>query len=100
MQELLFVTVLFSAFAFLALSFAVKKWPVPLISFILFLTAGVAGMNVQNTFCVEVIGAIQCQTQSTFNYEMPWLAGAMCLLCVVLLFIRIMRDEKPDDKDV
>jgi len=94
MQELILVTLTILAFTFLGMQFIIKKWPVPFISFILFIFIGFGAANTQNVFCAEIIGVFQCMTNSLFNSETIWLAGIFALLSIILTVFRYISNPK------
>lgn len=100
MQELLLLVTVFFAFKFLILGFEVKSWPLPLVAALLFVFAGYAAMNVQNVFCTEVVGSLQCITRSTFNTELVVIMGAMALFSMVVGVLRIMQANEEQHEEV
>lgn len=92
MQEAILITILTLALCFLGLNFVVKKWPVPLISMILFIFVGFGAANTQNVFCAEIVGSFDCVTNSTFNNELVILAGVFVLIAAIMAILRYVSE--------
>ena len=88
MQELLLFGVLIGAIALIVASFFTTKWFSLALAFILSLIGGYSSFVVQNTFCAEVVGALDCITTTTYNFELVLVFGSLALLSMVMMFLR------------
>lgn len=89
MQELLLFGVLTGVIALFIASFFTDKWLAPLLAGLLSIIGGYSSFAVQNTFCAEVIGSLDCITTTTYNFELILVFTATLLLSFVLVSLRV-----------